>query len=210
MTDPILIEVTRGRWSKAGTAALSRSRAPSGALALRLGDVERPVYPRSAMKALQALPLIETRRRRSLRLRAGGDRARLRLTRRHRARTPHLAAAMLDRAGLKPRRARLRRACAARRVTAANALIARRRDADAAAQQLLRQARRHAGDGDAPARADARLLGREPSRAAARASRAGRHLRAAARAPTCAASTAARCRTGPCRCRRWRACLPSS
>ena len=27
---------------------------------LALGDVERPVYPRSAIKALQALPLVES------------------------------------------------------------------------------------------------------------------------------------------------------
>src|SRR4029079_10726950 len=60
MEDPILIEVTRGplveSWHRGAVAVA----APSGALALRLGDVERLVFPRSAVKALQALPLIET------------------------------------------------------------------------------------------------------------------------------------------------------
>jgi len=60
MANPILIEVTRGplveSWHR-GAIAIS---SPSGALALQLGDVERPVYPRSAIKALQALPLIES------------------------------------------------------------------------------------------------------------------------------------------------------
>jgi L-asparaginase II len=31
-----------------------------GAVVLSLGDVERPVFPRSAVKALQALPLLES------------------------------------------------------------------------------------------------------------------------------------------------------
>jgi len=60
MTNPILIEVTRGplveSWHR-GSIAIA---APSGALALRLGDVDSPVYPRSAVKALQALPLLES------------------------------------------------------------------------------------------------------------------------------------------------------
>jgi L-asparaginase II len=60
MTDPILIEVTRGAlvesWHRGAVAVAS----PTGTLALRLGDVDRPVYPRSAIKALQALPLLET------------------------------------------------------------------------------------------------------------------------------------------------------
>ncbi len=60
MANPILIEATRGplveSWHR-GAVAIA---APSGALALQLGDVEHPVYPRSAVKALQALPLIES------------------------------------------------------------------------------------------------------------------------------------------------------
>ena len=101
MTDPILIEVTRGplveSWHR-GAVAIA---APSGALALRLGDVDRLVYPRSAVKALQALPLIET----GTADRFGFGPAEIALacgshagTERH----THLAAAMLDRAELNP------------------------------------------------------------------------------------------------------------
>ena len=101
MTNPILIEVTRGplieSWHR-GAVAIA---APSGALALRLGDVDSPVYPRSAVKALQALPLIES----GAADRFGFGPAEIALacgshagTERH----THLAAAMLGRAGLDP------------------------------------------------------------------------------------------------------------
>jgi L-asparaginase II len=60
MANPILIEVTRGplveSWHRGAIAVASAS----GALALRLGDVDSAVYPRSAIKALQALPLVES------------------------------------------------------------------------------------------------------------------------------------------------------
>jgi L-asparaginase II len=60
MANPILIELTRGplveSWHR-GAVAIA---APSGALAMRIGDVDRPVFPRSAVKLLQALPLIES------------------------------------------------------------------------------------------------------------------------------------------------------
>jgi L-asparaginase II len=60
MPDPILIEVLRGaRMESAhrGTVAVVDA---DGARVLALGDVERAVYPRSAVKALQALPLVES------------------------------------------------------------------------------------------------------------------------------------------------------
>jgi L-asparaginase II len=60
MTNPILIEVTRGPLVESWHRGAIAVAAPSGALALQLGDIERPVYPRSAIKALQALPLLET------------------------------------------------------------------------------------------------------------------------------------------------------
>ncbi len=60
MANPILIEVTRGplleSWHRGAVAVASAS----GAIALQLGDVVQPIYPRSAIKALQALPLIES------------------------------------------------------------------------------------------------------------------------------------------------------
>ncbi len=59
-TNPVLIEVTRG------PAVESRHRGAfvvvdaSGKVIWAAGDVQMPVYPRSAAKPLQALPLIET------------------------------------------------------------------------------------------------------------------------------------------------------
>jgi len=60
MTNPTVIEVTRGPLVESfHTGSLAIVSATSGVL-LALGDVRRPVYPRSAIKALQALPLIES------------------------------------------------------------------------------------------------------------------------------------------------------
>ena len=58
--NPILVEVTRGAIVEsrhAGAIAISDA---DGHLLLALGDVARPIYPRSAVKALQAIPLIES------------------------------------------------------------------------------------------------------------------------------------------------------
>jgi L-asparaginase II len=58
--NPILVEVTRGSIVESGHAgAIAVSRA-DGHLVLALGDVEHPIYPRSAVKAMQAIPLIES------------------------------------------------------------------------------------------------------------------------------------------------------
>jgi len=60
MSNPVLIELTRGKLVESvhrGAIAVAR---PGGELVVSLGDVDRPVYPRSAIKALQCLPLIET------------------------------------------------------------------------------------------------------------------------------------------------------
>ncbi|WP_182084981.1 asparaginase [Aureimonas sp. ME7] len=60
MSQDIVIEVTRGN------AVESRHRAslavcdPQGRVVFGAGDLERPVFPRSAIKVFQALPLIET------------------------------------------------------------------------------------------------------------------------------------------------------
>ena len=60
MTNPTLIEVTRGPLLESfHTGALAVVSATSGVL-LSLGDTQRAVYPRSAIKSLQALPLIES------------------------------------------------------------------------------------------------------------------------------------------------------
>ncbi len=60
MTNPVLIEVTRGPLVECRHRGALAIVASDGKLLLDLGDVDRPVYPRSAIKALQALPLFET------------------------------------------------------------------------------------------------------------------------------------------------------
>jgi len=60
MTNPVLVEVIRGSLLESehrGTAAVIDA---DGNAVLRLGDVARPVFPRSAVKPLQALPLVES------------------------------------------------------------------------------------------------------------------------------------------------------
>ena len=60
MTNPIVVEVLRdGRIESAHRGAGAVIDA-DGAVALAFGDIERPIYPRSAVKALQALPLVES------------------------------------------------------------------------------------------------------------------------------------------------------
>ncbi len=58
--NPVLVELNRGRMVESrhrGAIAVADAR---GRLVWWAGDVERLVYPRSALKMLQALPLIET------------------------------------------------------------------------------------------------------------------------------------------------------
>jgi L-asparaginase II len=58
--NPILVEVIRGpivESRHAGAIAVSDT---NGRLLVALGDVERLIYPRSAIKAIQAIPLIES------------------------------------------------------------------------------------------------------------------------------------------------------
>jgi L-asparaginase II len=58
--NPILVEVVRGTVVESRhTGAIAVADA-DGRLVLSLGDVERPVFPRSAVKALQAIPLVES------------------------------------------------------------------------------------------------------------------------------------------------------
>src|SRR5229473_1592905 len=60
MTNPVLVEVVRGSLLESehrGTAAVIDA---DGNAVLLLGDVARPVFPRSAIKPLQALPLVES------------------------------------------------------------------------------------------------------------------------------------------------------
>jgi L-asparaginase II len=60
MSNPILVDVTRGNLVESrhrGSVAVVDA---DGATVLALGDVETPVFPRSAIKALQALVLMES------------------------------------------------------------------------------------------------------------------------------------------------------
>jgi L-asparaginase II len=60
MTNPILVEVLRGSLVESRhRGAVAVADADGGAV-LALGDVARPIFPRSAVKALQALPLVES------------------------------------------------------------------------------------------------------------------------------------------------------
>ena len=60
MSNPVLVEVLRGdRVESAHRGAVAVCDA-SGRALLQIGDVSRPVFPRSAVKAIQALPLVES------------------------------------------------------------------------------------------------------------------------------------------------------
>ena len=59
-SNPVLVEASRGGLVESrhrGAIAVARA---DGELLLVLGDVARPVYPRSAVKLLQAVPLVES------------------------------------------------------------------------------------------------------------------------------------------------------
>jgi L-asparaginase II len=60
MNNPVLVEITRGERVESrhrGAVAVSDAH---GKAVLALGDVEAPVFPRSAVKIMQALPLLES------------------------------------------------------------------------------------------------------------------------------------------------------
>lgn len=98
MANPVLVEVTRGEAVESRHSGSAAVVDADGAPVLALGDIDRRVFPRSAVKALQALPLLES-----------GIAGRLRLTdaeialacASHSGEPPHVetAAAMLRKAG---------------------------------------------------------------------------------------------------------------
>jgi L-asparaginase II len=59
MTNPILVEVTRGALVESRHRGAVAVADADGGIVFALGDVTAPVFPRSAIKALQALPLVE-------------------------------------------------------------------------------------------------------------------------------------------------------
>src|SRR5262245_46347211 len=60
MSNPILVEVLRGAQVESRHRGAVAVVDGSGGAVLSLGDIDRPTFPRSAVKVLQALPLIET------------------------------------------------------------------------------------------------------------------------------------------------------
>jgi L-asparaginase II len=60
MSNPVLVEVLRGPLVESRHTGAVAVVDADGGRALALGEVELPVFPRSAVKALQALPLVES------------------------------------------------------------------------------------------------------------------------------------------------------
>ena len=59
-SNPVLVEVVRGTIVESRHAGAVAVADADGRVLLALGDVERPIFPRSAVKALQAIPLVES------------------------------------------------------------------------------------------------------------------------------------------------------
>jgi L-asparaginase II len=60
MINPVLVEIFRGVLVESRHAGAVAAVDADGHEVLSLGDVRRPVFPRSAIKAIQALPLVES------------------------------------------------------------------------------------------------------------------------------------------------------
>ena len=59
-THPILAEATRGGIVESFHRGALAIVDADGAVHTAMGDIERPIFPRSAVKVLQALPLVES------------------------------------------------------------------------------------------------------------------------------------------------------
>jgi L-asparaginase II len=60
MSNPVLVEVTRGSLVESRHRGMAVVIDGDGAVVMSLGDVTTPVFPRSAVKSMQALPLVES------------------------------------------------------------------------------------------------------------------------------------------------------
>jgi L-asparaginase II len=60
VTDPVLVEVLRGGHVESAHRGAVAVVDADGRTVLEIGDVGQPVFPRSAVKAIQALPLVES------------------------------------------------------------------------------------------------------------------------------------------------------
>jgi L-asparaginase II len=99
MANPVLVEILRGEHVESahrGAVAVCDSE---GRLVLEIGNTEQPVFPRSAVKAIQALPLVESGAADAF---GFGDKELALACASHRGEPAHaeLAASMLSHAGL--------------------------------------------------------------------------------------------------------------
>jgi L-asparaginase II len=60
MSNPVLVEVTRGNMIESRHRGRVAVVDPSGTVVFSQGDIDSPVFPRSSCKAMQALPLVES------------------------------------------------------------------------------------------------------------------------------------------------------
>jgi len=99
VTDPVLVEVLRGAIVESRHRGAVAVCDADGGERLVLGDIDRPVFPRSAVKAIQALPLVESGAADAY---GFGDRELALACSSHNGEEAHvaLAAAMLGKAGL--------------------------------------------------------------------------------------------------------------
>ena len=58
--DPVLVEITRGGWVESAHRGAAAICDASGAVVFSTGDIDTAIFPRSAVKSMQALPLVET------------------------------------------------------------------------------------------------------------------------------------------------------
>ena len=136
MANPVVVEVTRGPLVESRHRGAGAVVDADGAIVFAFGEIERPVFPRSAVKAFQALPLVESGAADKLGLERRGDRARLRVAFRASGACRPARPRCSPRPG-RGERARLRRALAARRRGVARA-CARRRGALARCTTIVR------------------------------------------------------------------------
>ncbi len=99
MTDPVLVEVLRGNVIESVHRGAVAVYDGDGHVVMEIGDAARPVFPRSAVKAMQALPLVESGAADAY---GFGDRELALACASHSGEPSHveLAASMLARAGL--------------------------------------------------------------------------------------------------------------
>lgn len=60
MTNPVLVEAMRGELTESSHRGSVAVVDADGDLLFSVGEIDRPIFPRSAIKALQALPLLES------------------------------------------------------------------------------------------------------------------------------------------------------